>query len=85
MMDIKWCCKEFEAHASDVPSKDGFRVLLAWHVMGQNRFFISRLEFRLPDKQPPDPPHGGVKIQFCPWCGCNLLEHYARGYTTIGK
>ena len=29
-VDKKWCCKDFESHATVIPSEDGFRVVLVW-------------------------------------------------------
>jgi hypothetical protein len=69
----KWCCEQFESHASEVPSQDGCRVALVW---GKN-YFLALLEFRLKDKQPTDLSQGGLRILFCPWCGQNLEQQYA--------
>jgi hypothetical protein len=43
----------------------------------RKNYFLSLLEFRLPNKQPLDSSEGGMKILFCPWCGRNLEQHYA--------
>jgi hypothetical protein len=73
VMDRKWCCGQFESHASATPSEDGFRVFLLW----RKNYFLSLLEFRLPNKQALDSSEGGMKILFCPWCGQNLEQQYA--------
>ncbi len=67
------CCKEFESHCCDVLHEDGFRVVLVWSA---KRGFLSLVEFWQQGKQPPDPCEGGVRINFCPWCGQNLEHHY---------
>ena len=72
-MNIIWCCKEFESHASDALQKDGFRAVL---VLGGKLGFFSLLEFWLSSKKPPDPCEGRVRINFCPWCGRNLEQYY---------
>jgi hypothetical protein len=72
-MDKKWCCQEFESHATVIPSEDGFRVVLVW----SKTHFLSLLEFRSSNKQPLDSSEGGMKIWFCPWCGRNLEQHYS--------
>ena len=68
-----WCCKEFESHAAATFHDDRFRVVLVWR--GRHGFF-SWLEFWQPDKRPPDACEGGVRINFCPWCGRNLEQYY---------
>jgi hypothetical protein len=68
-----WCCKEFESHGFGALHEDGFRALLVWRG---RRGFLSLLEFWQQGKQPPDPCEGGVRINFCPWCGRNLEQYY---------
>ena len=69
-----WCCTEFESHGSGALHKDGFRAVLVWRG---RRGFLSLLEFGQDGKQPPDPCEGGIRINFCPWCGRNLEQYYA--------
>src|ERR1700747_186519 len=68
-----WCCKEFESHAAATFHHDRFRAVLVWR--GRHGF-LSLLEFWQPGKQPPDACEGGVRINFCPWCGRNLEQYY---------
>jgi hypothetical protein len=72
-MQRKWCCREFELHASIPPAEDGFRVMLVWAKWG----FQSFLSFYPTGKKPPENSEGGIRISFCPWCGINLEKHYA--------
>jgi hypothetical protein len=72
-MSRKWCCQEFESHASIEPVGDGFHAMLVWAKWG----FQSFLMFYTSGKQPPDNAEGGVRISFCPWCGMNLKKNYA--------
>jgi hypothetical protein len=69
-MDKKWCCKDFESHATVIPSEDGFRAVLVW----SKTHFLSLLGFRSSNKQALDSSGGGMKIWFCPWCGRNLEQ-----------
>jgi hypothetical protein len=72
-MDKKWCCQEFESHATVIPSEDGFRAVLVW---GKTHF-LSLLEFRSSNKHALDSSESGMKIWFCPWCGRSLEQHYS--------
>jgi hypothetical protein len=72
-MSRKWCCQEFESHVATSPVNDGFHVMLVWAKWG----FESLLMFYPPGKQPPDNAEGGMRINFCPWCGIDLDKHYA--------
>jgi len=40
-MDKKWCCQEFESHATVIPSEDGFRAVLVGAKLISSRYSSS--------------------------------------------
>jgi hypothetical protein len=72
-MDRKWCCSDFASHANPQGAKDGVRL---WLVPTPSSTVECYLEFRSPDKKPSERFEGGIRINFCPWCGANLDNVY---------
>jgi len=76
-MNLDWCCAEFEAHCCKNGRKvNGLGICVLIHSMTGVHFL---LEFRRPGRIPSEPiAKNGIKLKFCLWCGCNLVERYAK-------
>ena len=78
VMPSEWCCARFRERFFQTDGRrDGLGIL--WFVRSRaTPVFV--LEYRRPNRELPERiAEDGIKIEFCPWCGRNLLEHYGAG------
>jgi Clp amino terminal domain, pathogenicity island component len=74
-----WCCADFRARCYQLGRKEDRLGILFLTQSRVGTFF--RLEYRRPDRTPSEPiAADGIKLKFCPWCGCNLSEWYGSGF-----
>jgi hypothetical protein len=69
---MKKCCPELRAHTG-ATGKNGIRVSL---VPGPNLSFVAYIEFRSPETPTLNSFDIGTEIEFCPWCGVQLVMQY---------
>jgi len=73
----QWCCTDFQARCVRSSKKEeGLAIVFVFSSKAGTPF---HLEYRRP-ASPSDPiSTNGIKVQFCPWCGCDLAEWYKFG------
>jgi ATP-dependent Clp protease ATP-binding subunit ClpA len=73
----QWCCTDFRARCVRSSKKE--EGLASVFVFSSKAGTPFHLEYRRP-ASPSDPiSANGIKLKFCPWCGCDLAEWYKFG------
>jgi hypothetical protein len=84
---MKWCCTPFRAWY-EVAGQRGFAILIGRDSKGLGEFTV---QHRLADKNTPELPPtdypvsiiSEIDISYCPWCGRNLKEWYAKDISEL--
>jgi hypothetical protein len=69
----KWCCADFELHATPEAATDGIHI---WLIMPSRPPMECYVDFRS-EASSNMRYETGLKINFCPWCGANIAKHYS--------
>ena len=79
-IDMEWCCAGFESFYGNA-GHQGPGILVGRDSIGEPEFTLQYRAFDPGDKvefmsQDPIASVIDIRLQFCPWCGRNLLKWY---------